>query len=669
MDIEGCIQHARSVSRYLIEFEVADKETLRKHYEAYTGYLKQGFFGSFTQLLSHRRVISREAAEQLELVHPFGKDASSLTAKQDVESFGSMRISLPEVRKAAEQAAAARAAAQRSPAPSPQPASTMGFDEVLPAPGQRGGGQRGGGQRGGGLGGSTMGFDEVLPSPGQRGLGGSTMGFDEVLPSPGGRAGRTMGFNEVIPAPGGRAGGTMGFNEVIPAPGPFGGTMGFNEVIPSPGGRTVGFDEVLPPDGEGPPPIDVSTSIEELTFPELERPPGLLMPPKPAPAEPPSAESFDPTASWSGQQSAVPSTAGDPSSHATPPPSDTHALFGSGSGSGSGDGEGSDESGPRVGSHLGEFELIEVIGQGGMGTVFRGRHATSGADYALKVLRLRARGSQAKRRERFRREIDALQRLEHENIVKVHGYGREGNFDYYVMDYVEGVELSQILREDQLDHLQRLELFAQICAAIAHSHEHDVVHRDLKPGNVLIDSELKAHVLDFGLAKLTDAASALTMTGSALGTPYYMSPEQVADATKVGPKTDVFALGVVLYELATGQRPFTGQSAGEVGNKILTHDPPLPSSMAKDLPAGVDAICMKALEKKASRRYESVAALRADVVSLLEGKGVRGSNQLVGKVRRAAERHRQGIMIGMGATLAVVILGSLFVIFLYVFLS
>ena len=534
----------------------------------------------------------------------------------------------------------------------------MGFDEVLPSPGQQSGqqsGQRSGQRSGLGpeLGASTMGFDEVLPSPGQRpGLGASTMGFEEVLPSPG--------------QPPGLGGGTMGFDEVLPSPGQPGGTMGFNEVLPSPGGRTLGFDEVLPPTGQGPPPVDVSTSIEELTFPELERPAGL-MPPSAAPPPPEQAEAFDPTGSWGGEQSGVPSTAGDPSSHATPPPSDTRAIFGSRSGSDEEDEGG--ESAPRVGAHLGEFELVEVIGQGGMGTVFRGRHATSGADYALKVLRLRSRGSQAKRRERFRREIDALQRLEHENVVKVHGYGREGNFDYYVMDYVEGVELSQILREGQLDHLERLAIFAQVCAAIAHSHEHDVVHRDLKPGNVLIDSELKAHVLDFGLAKLTDAESALTLTGSALGTPYYMSPEQVADATRVGPKTDVFALGVVLYELATGQRPFTGQSAGEVGNKILTLDPPLPSTLGKDVPAGVDAICMKALEKKPGRRYESVAKLRADVVSLLEGKGVRGGNQLVGKVRRAAERHRQGIMIGVGVTFSVVVLGAMFVIFLYVFLS
>jgi serine/threonine-protein kinase len=222
------------------------------------------------------------------------------------------------------------------------------------------------------------------------------------------------------------------------------------------------------------------------------------------------------------------------------------------------------------------------------------------------------------------------------------------------MDYVEGKELSMLLKAEALNEEQKLTVFAQICEAIVHAHDRGVVHRDLKPQNVLVDQDMRIYILDFGLAKLLDDEDGMTHTGSALGTPFYMSPEQIANPRSVGAPADLFALGVILYEMTTGRRPFTGHSAGEVGNKILTVDPPPPSKLNPSIPPNIDIIVGKALEKGLDRRYPSATALLEDFRKHQEGKSLGGQSQLAKQIRRWYERNRSGFVTGLVVALAVV---------------
>lgn len=272
---------------------------------------------------------------------------------------------------------------------------------------------------------------------------------------------------------------------------------------------------------------------------------------------------------------------------------------------------------PRVGETLGGYELLEVIGGGGMGIVFKARKADTDALYAVKVLIARDGPAGQRRRDRFGREVDALSRLQHRNVVKVHEYGRERAFDWYVMDWIDGRELGDLLQKGLLSLEERLDVFIDVCRGVAHAHLAGVIHRDLKPSNVLLDAASRVYVVDFGLAKLSDSTEAnLTHDGSALGTPYYMSPEQLVSPKDVDARADVFSLGVMLYELACSVRPFTGATAVEVSNRILNHPPPPPSRFRKDLPPGLEAMIHKALEKDPAARYQDVDALRREVETL-----------------------------------------------------
>jgi tRNA A-37 threonylcarbamoyl transferase component Bud32 len=310
---------------------------------------------------------------------------------------------------------------------------------------------------------------------------------------------------------------------------------------------------------------------------------------------------------------------------------------------------------PKVGGFMGEFELLEILGQGGMGVVFKVRHQGTNAIYALKVLRVRRGARTETRRKRFRTEVQAMQRLKHPNVVSVHGYGRDGPFDWYVMDYIEGKDLSTLLKANALSPPQQLDVYRQLCEAIVHAHGRNVVHRDLKPQNVLVDPDMGIFILDFGLAKILDDDEGMTHTGSALGTPFYMSPEQISNPRSVGPPADVFALGVILYELTTGQRPFTGHSAGEVGNKILTVDPPKPSKLNSKLHPNIDTLVFKALEKTPERRYKSAEELLKDLTLHLAGKKLGGESEFVAKARRWFERNRSGFMGGLGVAILLIV--------------
>lgn len=267
---------------------------------------------------------------------------------------------------------------------------------------------------------------------------------------------------------------------------------------------------------------------------------------------------------------------------------------------------------------LGGYEVVEVLGEGGMSTVYRARATTTGEVLALKVRDVGTSRKAPRRRERFARQVEALRRLDHPGIVRVHASGRLGSWEWLAMDLLEGRDLRQALRSEPLTLRRKLAVLEEVCLAVTHAHERDVIHRDLKPGNVLLDGRDRAFLIDFGLAKLADQEDTLSKPGDHLGTYNYSAPEQIVDPTAVDQRADVFSLGVVLFEMATGQRPFPGDKR-EARERILHEEPPLPSTLCPSA-AALDRVCLNALEKDPSQRYPSVRHLWDAIAQKIGGR-------------------------------------------------
>ncbi|MCM2257700.1 MAG: serine/threonine-protein kinase [Vicinamibacteria bacterium] len=271
------------------------------------------------------------------------------------------------------------------------------------------------------------------------------------------------------------------------------------------------------------------------------------------------------------------------------------------------------------GTRLGRYEILAPLGAGGMGEVYRARDGRLGRDVALKVLPASV-AADAERLERFEREARTVAALNHPNIVTLHSIEDDAETRFLTMELVDGRGLEKLVVPGGLPIERVRELGAAVADALAAAHERGVVHRDLKPANVMVTADGRVKVLDFGLAKLThsgpDLGSSQTATlmaplsspGQVMGTLPYMSPEQVR-GEEVDARTDVFALGVLLYELACGRRPFQGPTAGVIGSAILREPPPPMSSQRADVPAELERIVLRCLEKDPRARYASARAL------------------------------------------------------------
>ncbi|GAB3307273.1 Stk1 family PASTA domain-containing Ser/Thr kinase [Geodermatophilus aquaeductus] len=276
---------------------------------------------------------------------------------------------------------------------------------------------------------------------------------------------------------------------------------------------------------------------------------------------------------------------------------------------------------------LGErYEIGGVLGRGGMAEVHRGRDLRLGREVAVKVLRsdlARDPSFQV----RFRREAQAAASLNHPSIVAVYDTGEDrspsGATPYIVMEYVEGETLRDVLRrEGVLPPERAMTLAADICAALDFSHRNGIVHRDVKPGNVMITPQGTVKVMDFGIARaVSDSAATMTSTAAVIGTAQYLSPEQ-ARGEAVDARSDVYSLGCLLYELVTGAPPFTGDSPVSVAYQHVREDPRLPSSVNPAIPPELDAIVMKAMSKNPANRYQSAAEMRNDLLRALAGQRV-----------------------------------------------
>jgi TolB-like protein/tRNA A-37 threonylcarbamoyl transferase component Bud32/Tfp pilus assembly protein PilF len=273
---------------------------------------------------------------------------------------------------------------------------------------------------------------------------------------------------------------------------------------------------------------------------------------------------------------------------------------------------------------FGDYELLEQIGRGGQGVVFRARQKSLNRTVALKVISLGQWASEAHVK-RFRREAEAAARLEHPCIVPIYEVGERDGSCYFSMKFVEGGQLDEVIRREPMPPRRAVELIAKVARTVHYAHEHGILHRDIKPGNILLDQKGEPHLTDFGLARLVESESTVTRTLEVLGTPSYMAPEQAEGENEaVSSATDVYGIGAVLYQLLTGQPPFAGGTTYETIKLLLDTEPRPPRLLNRKIDRDLSTICLKCLEKDPKRRYSSALALAEDLERWLKHEPIQG---------------------------------------------
>jgi TolB-like protein/Tfp pilus assembly protein PilF/predicted Ser/Thr protein kinase len=262
---------------------------------------------------------------------------------------------------------------------------------------------------------------------------------------------------------------------------------------------------------------------------------------------------------------------------------------------------------------FGDYELLEQIGRGGQGVVFRARQKSLNRTVALKVINLGQWASKAHLK-RFRLEAEAAARLEHPGIVPIHDVGERDGSCYFSMKFVEGGQLDEVAKREPMSIRRAVEFIAKVARIVHYAHEHGILHRDIKPGNILLDQKGEPQLTDFGLARLVESESSITHTLEVLGTPSYMAPEQaVGNNAAVSSATDVYGLGAVLYELLTGHPPYAGGTTYQTIKLLLDTEPRPPRLWNRKIDRDLSTICLKCLEKDPKRRYSSALALAEDL--------------------------------------------------------
>jgi TolB-like protein/predicted Ser/Thr protein kinase len=289
---------------------------------------------------------------------------------------------------------------------------------------------------------------------------------------------------------------------------------------------------------------------------------------------------------------------------------------------------------------FGDYELLEEVGRGGQGVVFRARQKSLNRIVVLKVIGLGQWATKAHLK-RFRLEAEAAASLDHPCIVPIYEVGERDGQCYFSMRFVEGGQLDEVVKHTPLSIRQAVELVVKVARTVFYAHEHGILHRDIKPGNILLDTKGEPHLTDFGVARLVECESTVTRTLEVLGTPSYMAPEQAAgNNAKLTSATDVYGLGAVLYQLLTGYPPFAGGTTYETIKLLLETEPRAPRLWNPKVDRDLSTICLKCLEKDPKRRYPSAPALADDLERWLRHEPIQARRTgVVGRGRKWLQRN------------------------------
>ena len=321
---------------------------------------------------------------------------------------------------------------------------------------------------------------------------------------------------------------------------------------------------------------------------------------------------------------------------------------------------------PNVGRRIGGFHIKSVIGSGGMGTVYLATQDEPRRDVALKLMKHGIASRSALRRFKF--EAQLLARLRHPGIAQIYESGTHddgsGGVPYFAIEYIPGaLPLTTYAKERKLDIGERLDLFTEVCDAVAHGHQKGIIHRDLKPDNILVDSRGRPRIIDFGVARATDSDLAVTTLQTDLhqiiGTLQYMSPEQCGnDALDIDTSSDVYALGVVLYELLCDQLPYDSSSSllPAAVETIRTQEPARPSTINRALKGDLETIVLKALNKGRDRRYRTAADFGDDIRRYLNHEAIVARPPSLAYLLRLLARRHRGVFAGVATAAAALVL-------------